>query len=221
MYIETTSLVVFIRFPHTGKVKSRLARTLGPEKAARLYLLCAQQTVSELDKAADGVRKYLSISDKNDEDRIRDWTGSGFKLISQSEGDIGQRLENCFDDLLKESPGKVIITASDVPDLSAEMMNEAVSALDNNDIVIGPCNDGGYYLIGMKRPHAELFRGIPWSTESVLDETIAIASSLGLSVSRLASLRDIDTEDDLKEWVRASAGTSSPLMEYAESILNV
>jgi glycosyltransferase A (GT-A) superfamily protein (DUF2064 family) len=98
-------------------------------------------------------------------------------------------------------------------------MNDAVSALDNYDMVIGPCNDGGYYLIGMKKPHGELFEGISWSTNKVLEQTLAIAGKQGLSVFSLITLRDIDTGDDLKEWVRSSEGINNPILEYARAVL--
>lgn len=221
MGMGTTALVIFIRFPRSGKVKSRLARTLGPEKAAAFYRLCAQQTAGELDRVPGEVKKYLSYSDKSDEDEIRHWIGSRFRLIPQAEGDLGQRLEQSFRGLLKGVPGKVIIMASDVPDLSTGIINDAVSVLDNHDLVIGPCHDGGYYLIGMKKPHGELFKGISWSTDEVLEQTLTIADKQGLSVFSLITLRDIDTGNDLKEWVRASAGISNPILEYAKIVLPV
>jgi glycosyltransferase A (GT-A) superfamily protein (DUF2064 family) len=96
-----------------------------------------------------------------------------------------------------------------------------VSVLDNHDLVIGPCSDGGYYLIGMKKTHVELFRGISWSTDKVLEQTLTIAGEQQLSVSSLLTLRDIDTGDDLIEWVRASAGINSPVLEYARAVLTV
>jgi rSAM/selenodomain-associated transferase 1 len=165
-------------------------------------------------------KKCLSYSDNSDKDEIQHWIGSRFRLIPQVEGDLGQRLERSVRSLLKRSSGKAIIMASDVPDLSAEIMNNAVSALDNHDLVIGPCNDGGYYLIGMKKPHGELFEGISWSTNKVLEQTLAIAGKQGLSVFSLITLRDIDTGDDLEEWVRSSEGINNPILEYARAVLS-
>ena len=216
----TAALVIFIRFPHPGKVKSRLTRMLGPEKATVLYQLCAQKIIRELDGLPGEVNKYLSYSDHRDKDKIRHWIGSRFRLIPQAEGDLGQRLEQSFRSLLEGGSGKAIIMASDVPDLSTDVVNDAVSALDNYDLVIGPCNDGGYYLIGMKRPHSELFKGITWSTDKVLEQTLTIAGEQGLSVFSLTTLRDIDTGDDLKEWVRSSEGINNPILEYAKTVLS-
>jgi rSAM/selenodomain-associated transferase 1 len=209
-----TALTVFIRFPRTGKVKSRLARTVGPEKAAAFYRICAQQIIGELDRVPGKIARYISYSDSDDEDVMREWVGSGFRLIPQAEGDIGRRLEHSFRTLFGEGFGKVIIMASDTPDLSADIMLEAVNALDDSDIVIGPCKDGGYYLTGMKEQHGELFDGISWSTEKVLGQTLAIAGAKGLSVSLLAALRDIDTGDDLRDWVRESVDTKNPVFTY-------
>jgi len=221
MSMGNTALVVFIRFPHLGKVKLRLAQTLGPEIATGFYQLCAQQITHELGRLSGEVKKYLSYSDKSDKDEIKDWVGSQFSLIPQAEGDLGQRLEQSFRSLLTGDFRKAIIMASDVPDLSKEIMNDAVNALDNHDLAIGHCHDGGYYLIGMKEPHGELFAGISWSTEKVFEQTLTIADKLGLSVFSLPTLRDIDTRDDLKEWVRTSAGNSNPILEYAKSALLV
>jgi rSAM/selenodomain-associated transferase 1 len=219
MGMGTTALGIFIRFPHLGKVKSRLACTLGPEKATVFYQLCGQQIARELDRLPLELAKYLFYADGSDKDEIRDWISFPFRLIPQPKGDLGQRLEQSFRSFLDGVPGKAIIMASDVPDLSKDIMNDAVSALDNYDMVIGPCNDGGYYLIGMKKPHGELFEGISWSTNKVLEQTLAIAGKQGLSVFSLITLRDIDTGDDLKEWVRSSEGINNPILEYARSVL--
>jgi rSAM/selenodomain-associated transferase 1 len=218
MSIGTTALVIFIRFPRPGKVKSRLARTLGPEKATVFYQLCTQQIIRELDRAPGELNKYLSYSNNSDKDEIRHWVGSRFRLIPQVEGDLGQRLEQSLRGLLQGGSGKVIIMASDVPDLSTDIMNDAVSVLDNHDLVIGPCNDGGYYLIGMKKPHGELLKGISWSTDKVLEQTLAIADKQGLSIFSLITLRDIDTGEDMKEWVQSSEGCSNPILEYARTV---
>ena len=217
----TTALIIFVRLPHPGKVKSRLAWTLGPEKAAAFYQLCAQQIARELEQVPGEVKKYLAYSDNSDEDEIRHWIGSRFRLVLQAEGGLGERLEQSFRDFLRGGFGKAIIMASDVPDLSARVMNDAVNVLDNHDLVIGPCNDGGYYLIGMKKPHGELFKGITWSTDKVFEQTLTIAGQLGLSIFSLNTLRDIDTGDDLKEWVRAAVGISNPILEYAKTVLLV
>jgi rSAM/selenodomain-associated transferase 1 len=192
---------------------------LGPEKATIFYKLCAQQIAAELGRLSGKVNKYLSYSDNSDKDEIRHWVGSQFRLILQVEGNLGQRLEQSLRFFLEGVPGKAIIMASDVPDLSKEIMNDAISALDNHDLVIGPCNDGGYYLIGMKKPHDELFKGIAWSTDEVLEQTLTVAREQGLRVFSLITLRDIDTGDDLKEWVRSSKGINNPILEYARTVL--
>jgi rSAM/selenodomain-associated transferase 1 len=192
---------------------------LGPEEAAVFYQLCAEHTARELDRLPGEVNKYLSYSDSSDEDEIRHWVGSRFRLVSQAEGDLGQRLEQSFRSLLEGVAGKAIVMASDVPDLSKDIMNDAVNALDNHDLVIGPCHDGGYYLIGMKELHGELFKGISWSTDKVLEQTLMIAGEQGLSVFSLISLRDIDTGDHLNEWVRSSEGIDNPILEYARAVL--
>jgi rSAM/selenodomain-associated transferase 1 len=214
-----TSLVIFIRLPRPGEVKSRLAQTLGPKRAAVFYRLCVERTARELDRVPGEVRRYLSFSDAGDKDAVRHWMGPRFRFIAQTEGDLGTRLEHGFQRLLRRVPGRAIIMASDVPDLSTGIMIDALNALDSHDLVIGPCHDGGYYLIGMKELHSALFQGISWSTDRVLGQTLTKAGERGLSVSRLATLRDIDTADDLRRWADDLAAVSSPILQYARTVL--
>ncbi len=212
---ESTALVIFLRFPRPGRVKSRLAVSLGQEKAANFYRLCAEQLFREISGVSGDCRKYLFYSDRGDESDIINWAGPGFDYLPQAGGNLGERLEQAFSRLFGKGMGKVIILASDTPDITVGIINDAIEAMDRHDIVIGPSIDGGYYLIGMKKQHGELFRGISWSTEKVLGQTMEIIEALKLGVYILPELRDIDTEEDLRQWVKTAADRSNPVLVYA------
>jgi rSAM/selenodomain-associated transferase 1 len=138
--------------------------------------------------------------------------------MPQVEGDLGTRIEAAFNYVFRQGARKAVIVASDVPDLSAEIIEKAISALIGNDIVIGPTNDGGYYLLGMNRLHSDLFRDVTWSTTKVYDETLSIVEYLGLKVHCLRALDDIDTEEDLHRWLDASSKEGNPVRRAMQNI---
>jgi rSAM/selenodomain-associated transferase 1 len=146
------------------------------------------------------------------------WAGPVFHFMPQVEGDLGIRIEAAFNYVFRQGARKAVIVASDVPDLSAEIIENAISALIGNDIVIGPTNDGGYYLLGMNRLHSDLFRGVTWSTTKVYDETLSIVEYLGLKVHSLRALDDIDTEEDLHRWLDASSKEGNPVRRAMQNI---
>jgi rSAM/selenodomain-associated transferase 2/rSAM/selenodomain-associated transferase 1 len=213
---RSASLIFFTRFPRPGSVKTRLATATGNRFAADFYRICAEHSLKESRKIPNGIRKYVFCADKSDLPQVRRWLGRGLLYASQSEGDLGQRLEHAFDTVFGHGAGKAITVATDVPELSAEILDEAVSALDNHDIVLGPSHDGGYYLLGMKAIHYEFFKDIPWSTEHVSRKTLNVAEELGFTVHKLPSLMDIDTEEDLRSWLStARSEKECPIREMA------
>jgi rSAM/selenodomain-associated transferase 1 len=218
---NNTSLAIFLRYPHPGKVKSRLATSLGQEKAANFYRLCTEQLFGEIERVSHDFKKYIFYSDKSDENDIRQWAGPGFSYLPQAEGNLGKRLEQAFSGLFGKGMDKVIILASDTPDITYGIINDSIEALDRHDIVIGPSFDGGYYLLGMKKQYGELFRGILWSTEKVLGQTMSNIEALKLDVYNLIELRDIDTEEDLRKWVNTASDRSNPALVYAETVMLV
>ena len=194
------SLIVFARFPLPGKVKTRLARDVGDEPAAEFYKLCAEHVFRESDKLSGRVQRYLFYSDPEDSQEMQHWGGPRFNYAAQAGSDLGKRLEHAFGTVFEHGAQKAIVLATDVPGISADIVDEAFRALDSSDVVLGPCPDGGYYLLGMKRLYKELFTNIPWSTNQVLNETSDAMRKLGLTVSRLPALADIDTGEDLRRW---------------------
>ncbi len=203
------SLIIFARYPTTGKVKTRLAEGLGGEPAAEFYKLCAEHVFKVSRKVPHDVNRYIFCSDMGDVARIRQWAGWRFYYAAQADGDLGERIEQGFSTVFGHGAQKVIILATDVPDISADTIEDAVRALDSCDVVVGPCHDGGYYLLGLKKMYRELFVDVPWSTAQVLSHTLNVIESRGLTVRLLPTLTDIDTEEDLLRWC-SERGTNSP-----------
>ena len=212
-----TALAVFIRLPRAGRVKSRLARSLGVEKAAEFYRLCAEQVFREFGRVAGAVERHICFSDPADQAAVKQWAGAGFGFSPQAKGDLGDKLKGAFRELFAGGTRYVIIAASDVPDLTAAVINLAIENLADHDVVLGPSHDGGYYLIGMGSPHDGLFDGISWSTAHVLAQTRRAADARGLSVACLPVLRDIDTEADLRGWLATAGDDDREVLAYARA----
>ena len=128
---------------------------------------------------------------------FEDIAPNGYRLVVQHGADLGERLANALGHHFGLGYRRVVIMNSDGPTLPLAYLEEAFSGLDRADVTLGPGHDGGYYLIGMKRLHRELFRGIAWSTEKVIPQTLAACQSLGLAVHQLAQWYDVDVESDL------------------------
>lgn len=188
-------LIIFVKNPVHGKVKSRLAAKVGADKALSIYrklLDRTRQVVSEIP-----FDKLVCYS--NEIDRADIWSNNDFKKDLQKGRDLGQRMyyaiEKASDDLYE----KICLIGSDNMEITPEIIIEAYDSLDDADIVLGPSRDGGYYLIGMKQPIVEIFELGNWSTTSVLEETIAIAKSMELTYHLLAELNDIDELEDIND----------------------
>ena len=194
------ALLFFARAPRPGRVKTRLAATLGETFATQFYDRCARQVLRESKRVGRAANRYLFCADPEDLPALRRWAGRPFLYAAQVEGDLGQRLSAALALAFSHGAKKAMVLATDAPDLRAHHMIEAAQALDAHDLAIGPSMDGGYYLLAMKRLYPQLFIDMPWSTSQVLSETLSRARALGLSVHHLPTLWDVDTEQDLRRW---------------------
>lgn len=187
--------MVFMKNPVKGKVKTRLAATVGEDKALEVYTILLRQTVIVANETqiCDKAIFYSDLIDKNDV-----WCESNTQKYLQQGKDLGERMRNAFDAAFIMQYEKVIIIGTDCFDLTAELIEEGFQKLKKADIVIGPAMDGGYYLLGMKALYNQLFENISWSTDSVLTNTLQIATRFQLTYQLLAALTDIDTEEDLR-----------------------
>jgi hypothetical protein len=125
------------------------------------------------------------------------WGGGGFTYIAQGKGNLGSRMKRAFEAGFQKGYDRIILTGSDCPSVSREILWKALQALGRHDLVLGPAQDGGYYLIGLKRMIASLFRGIPWGTDRVLARTREQADRGGLGTFLLQTLADVDRPEDL------------------------
>lgn len=191
---NSPALIIFIKNPRMGQVKTRLAATMGDAMALRIYLALLERirrTTTPLPYT-----KYLYYSDFVDE--ADEWPAAQFVKKLQYKGDLGERMSHAFAEVL-ELHGQALIVGSDVPGISAEIIASALEALHSNDFVIGGTDDGGYYLLGMNAYEPAVFEGVEWSTPAVFSQTKAAIENLGMSCAQVAVLPDIDFEEDWQQ----------------------
>ena len=189
-------VIVFIKNPELGKVKTRLAASVGDEKALEIYLKLTAHTRDVLSQLND-VRVYVYYSQTiNHED---DWSDHGFIKRLQKGKTLGDRMDFGFSEVLDECE-KAIIIGSDCAQLQASHIEKAINVLKTTDLVLGPTFDGGYYLLGMRNLYNFVFENIPWSTEVVYDMTIQKAEEHEVSHTSIDKLSDIDYIEDWEKY---------------------
>lgn len=199
-------LVIFTRYPKAGNTKTRLIPVLGAEGAAALQRQMTEQTLrwaAELCRVApvavevryEGGAAALMAKQ----------FGARWEYRPQPAGDLGRRMAVSVEEAFGSGAERVVVVGTDCPGLSAELARGAFEALERQDVVFGPATDGGYYLIGLRRPVPELFEGVAWGSGTVLSTSVRIAARLGLSVRLLKPLADVDRPEDLAVWERAVA----------------
>lgn len=189
-------LLIFIKNPIKGKAKTRLAATVGDDEALRIYLELLKHTRNiAIQINAKRNLFYSHFIDNNDE-----WNATDFDKQLQINGDLGKKMTNGFQTVFEKKATKAIIIGSDCASLTTDIINDAFAKLDTNDFVIGPADDGGYYLIGMTSFSSEIFENIAWSTEAVFPQTIDIIKKSNKTYALLPTLSDIDYEEDWKKY---------------------
>lgn len=190
-------LLLFIRNPRLGQVKTRLARTVGDAEALRIYRILLEKTR----QAALGVHaeRWLYYTDATEQGD--GWPETDFLKKVQHSGDLGERMHHAFWEAFETGTRKALIIGSDCPGLNPEILGQAFDALDHSDFVLGPTPDGGYYLLGMNQLEASVFQDIAWSTETVCRDTLEKIHTLEKTVTLLPVLSDVDTEEDWLRWI--------------------
>lgn len=191
-------LIIFYRNPQLGKVKNRLASTVGEERALALYLLMAAHTRDiSLMISADRVVYYSEYIDTED-----NWLNQDFDKRLQQGNTLGEKMNYAFEESFRLGYESVCIIGTDCFELTSEILDKAFVALEANDSVIGPAADGGYYLLGMNRYIPEVFRNKTWSTNSVCPDTLEDFKRLRLHYQVLPTLHDVDNASDLPLHLR-------------------
>lgn len=191
-------LIIFYRNPELGKVKTRLAATLGDAKALAIYLYLSAHTRTITENLpVDKVVFYSHYVDTED-----NWNNDLYQKQIQSGIGLGERMSQAFRNGFKSGYDSICIIGTDCFELTAGMVEEAFSKLQSYDTVIGPANDGGYYLLGMNTPYSEFFKNKLWSTNSVYEATIHDFKALELKYYELPILTDVDEEKDLPEELK-------------------
>lgn len=185
-------LIIFTRNPELGKVKTRLAKSVGDETALEIYQFLLNKT-KEVTQNLD-CTKVVFYSKEIGQDDI--WDRNLYEKEVQFGVDLGAKMKNAFETGFKNNYEKILLIGSDLYDLEADHINEAFENLDNNDVVLGPALDGGYYLLGLKKVYPEIFKNKSWGTSSVRKDTLKNLEKV--DVHLLPMLNDVDVIADIE-----------------------
>ena len=211
------AVAVMAKVPGMAVVKTRLHQSLGAERATELYRCFLLDRLGAVATLRD-ISGAVAYTPPEAEALMRTLAPPALTLVPQRGADLGERLSNILTDLLDLGHIAALAVDSDSPTLPMAYVAEAVTVLSGAkcDVVLGPCEDGGYYLVGLRAPQPALFEGIPWSTDAVFAMTLDKARARGLSVHLLPKWFDVDTEADLRRLhVDMTAGTHNPQRTYA------
>jgi uncharacterized protein len=220
------AVILFVKLPEKGKVKSRLAQSMDEDLVLRLYENMVLDTIDML--TGGGFPLRICFTPPNARDRILEWLGQEYHSFPQIGDDLGVRMKKAFERVFSEDVKYALLIGSDIPGLTAKIINEAFTALLTDDMVIGPADDGGYYLIGFRNKSFEpgIFHDKAWSTRTVFRETMDELHNKSLKIHVLPNLIDVDTMDNLKTLLAQVKGpTSEPsrtrsfLEKHRKSIL--
>ncbi len=210
-------ILLFVKAPFKGRIKSRLAATIGDDAALELYHRFVLDTIAAARPLAVPLRICCHPPDAVA--LVRAWLGEEPTYMPQQGSELGERMGQAFAQVFHEGYDRAILIGSDIPELSTAVLHEAVAALDRNDTVLGPAADGGYCLIGFtaKTFLPSVFQDMTWSTGTVCDETLGRLKRSGRRTHLLPKLHDIDTRDDLRSFFnkyRNDPGNSSSTLAY-------
>ncbi len=196
-------LVVMAKEPVPGEVKTRLFPQLSPGEAAALYRCFLLDRIEEMG-ALHGTAVAVADTPERAGESLAALFPGNFALFAQRGKDLGERLSTAFSDTLSQGYEAVSIIDSDSPDLPRSIVEQSFQTLRSSrtDVVFGPCLDGGYYLVGMKKACPDIFAGIPWSTSRVLETSLEKTEKAGLKAVLLPPWSDIDTFEDLRAFFR-------------------
>jgi rSAM/selenodomain-associated transferase 1 len=196
--VRDEHLIIFVKAPRPGEVKTRLAEAIGPDAACAAYRQLAETLFLRL-SSLENVELRFAPDDAGKE--VAGWLRDGWQKMPQGSGDLGARLNRAFSEAFQRGCKRVVIIGSDCGDVEAADIRAAWASLRDHDLIIGPASDGGYWLIGLRREQPLLFENIAWSSREVLGQTLARAQSASLRTRLLRELADVDTEEEWRAFL--------------------
>ncbi len=203
----SVAFLVFARAPRLGEVKSRLAVGVGEDEALAVYRELGSLTLAAVRGAAAGTpdaRVAVVYTPYDGAEEVAAWLGADVELVPQPDGDLGERMSSAIAREHDSGAECVVVVGTDCPYLTPALLCDAIERSASYDVVFGPADDGGYYLVALRAPQTALFMNVPWSSADTLNRTMEIASDRRLRVAMLPVLHDVDTAADLERWRRAS-----------------
>ena len=195
------TLIIYSRYPEAGKTKTRMIPALGAEGAAKLQRQMSEHTLNTVRQLQQKRSINIEVHFAGGNEQLMSaWLGEDISYITQVDGDLGDKMNSSFDRAFNKGTKKVVTIGIDCPDIDINILNDAFDSLQQNDLVLGVAEDGGYYLIGLNKTIPKLFENIDWGTDRVLNQTKAIANKLDLKTKYLATLSDVDRPEDLSIW---------------------
>ncbi|UQD57339.1 TIGR04282 family arsenosugar biosynthesis glycosyltransferase [Flavobacterium sp. K5-23] len=191
--MKTNALIIFTRNPELGKVKTRLAKTIGDVKALEVYKDLLQHTMEQTQNI--DCDKFVFYDIAIVEGDI--WKKGVYHKKIQSKGDLGEKMQAAFEQLFEQGYTNCIIVGSDLFELKSEIIETAFTELERNEVILGPAEDGGYYLLGLKKMIPSLFKNKDWGSSTVLRDTLKDLTNH--KINFLETLNDIDTFEDLEK----------------------
>ncbi|HEX9023956.1 MAG TPA: TIGR04282 family arsenosugar biosynthesis glycosyltransferase [Geobacteraceae bacterium] len=194
------ALLIFAKKPLPGKVKTRMVPPLSPLQAAELYGCMLGDVLAKAARYAAAEGRFLFYEEADQAGEYFTGRSGGMTSLPQCGADLGERMAEAFRAVFARGYGAAVVIGTDAPDLPLHFIDMAFQRLEGGDCeaVFGPCEDGGYYLLGMKKLHSQLFRDVPWSSGAVLQVSLQRAWDAGIAVSLLPSWHDVDTAADLE-----------------------
>lgn len=213
------ALILFVKEPVPGNVKTRLGHTIGMEQAAALYRSFADAAFAvAAGISGTATEVFVWYAPGANVRVVRDWIGhEEYRYEEQRGNTLGERMRHAFREAFRRGAAQAVIVGTDVPELDLALVTGAYRSLCDHDVVIGPSTDGGYYLLGMVAPGVDLFADVPWSTPGVLPATLRLIARKGATVALLPERSDIDTEEDYRHylsrrrrWIRGTRRARHP-----------
>jgi rSAM/selenodomain-associated transferase 1 len=206
-HADKRCILLFVKYPEKGMVKKRLSEEIGADAAVALY----KNFVLDLLASVKGlsIPLWICFYPEDHSEKFSLWLGAQYRFIPQKGKDLGERMKNAFSHAFYHGFRKVILIGSDIPDLPNDFIDSAFLSLATSDAVIGPSHDGGYYLIGFGSDLfvPEIFEGITWGSNTVLQETLEILRLKGKKVHSLPEWGDVDTLSDLRDLQKRNQNT--------------